>query len=181
MPKPYLPTLLLSAAVFAALLTSGCVSTANDNPASTTTADTSQRASTIFSSRLQAADGVQTTLIAENSVKVAFSGNNMFSHDGTGISAQAQQQLAQVAAALNNIPYTNALVLGHTDSSGQLAYNNKLSQQRAEQVRAVLIQQGVAVQQVAAEGRGPAEPIADNKTAQGRAANRRVELIITFE
>lgn len=180
MPISFLRTPSLSAAVLAALLISGCVSTANDNSEDAATVSNNQLASSLFTSRLQPVDGIQTTLLAENSVKVAFSGNNMFSHDGTGLSAQAQQQLAQLARTLNDTPYVNAVVLGHTDSSGQLAYNNKLSQQRAEQVKAFLLQQGVAAQQITAEGRGPAEPIADNKTAQGRAANRRVELVVAF-
>ncbi len=172
----------LVVAVLATLLTTGCVSTANDNSGSAqAVANDKPQASTLLIARLQPADGVQTTLIAENSVKVAFTGNNMFSHDGTGLSARAQQQLKQVANALNETSYVSALVLGHTDSSGQLAYNNKLSKQRAEQVKAFLLQQGVAADQLSAEGRGPAEPIADNKTAQGRAANRRVELIVTFK
>lgn len=181
MPTLSLPTSSLIAAVFAALLTTGCVSTAKDSP------DTAQaevnsngQAAMLFNTRLQAVDGVQTTAVADNSVKVAFSGNTMFARDGTGLSASSQQQLLQVAVALKESNYSTALVLGHTDSSGQLAYNNTLSQQRADQVRAFLLQQGVSPEQLTAQGRGPAEPIADNNTAQGRAANRRVELIVVF-
>ena len=118
-------------------------------------------------------DEGHTVELAENRIKVSFPGITAFSHDGANISDELQRQLNAVVESLKGTTYQMVTVLGHTDSSGQLAYNNKLSQQRAEQVMAFLQQQGVAAEQLTAEGRGPSEPMADNKTAQGRAANCR--------
>lgn len=171
--------LMLSAAVFAALLTTGCVSTANSDTTQTALNEP-QNASTVFTARLQPVAGLQTSTEADNQVKIAFTGSDMFGRDGAELSAGLQQQLTQVANALSSLTFKHALVLGHTDSSGKLAYNNKLSQQRAQQVEAFLLEHGIAANQLSAEGRGPAEPIADNATASGRAANRRVEVIVAF-
>ena len=172
-------TLMLSAAVFAALLTTGCVSTANSDPKQTVVNEP-QNGSTVFAARLQPVVGLQTSIQADNQVKIAFNGSDMFSHDGATLSAGLQQQLTQVANALSSLSFSHAMVLGHTDSSGKLAYNNKLSQQRAQQVKAFLLERGLPANQLSAEGRGPAEPIADNATAEGRAANRRVEVVVAF-
>ncbi|WP_051219893.1 OmpA family protein [Rheinheimera baltica] len=175
-------TSLLTAAVIAALITTGCVNTANQTQDSAQAAtNDSPPASTVFAARLYPVEGLKTFDAPDNSVKVAFGGNTMFSHDGASLSTEAQQQLIKVANALNNVAFSRVVVLGYTDSSGKLAHNNMLSQQRADQVRSFLIKQGIATDRVSAEGRGPAEPIADNKTAQGRAANRRVELTVVFE
>lgn len=125
-------------------------------------------------------DGVVATEQADGSVKVSFPGTTAFAHAGSGISEHLQQQLRVVAGLLNNINYQSIIVLGHTDSSGRLAYNNQLSQQRAEQVKTFLVQQGLAAEQLNAEGRGPAEPVADNNSSAGKAANRRIELAVKF-
>jgi len=68
-------------------------------------------------------------------------------------------------------------VEGHADSVNTDAYNLKLSQRRAEAVRAYLVKQGVAADRLTAKGYGESSPVADNKTAEGRSKNRRVELI----
>jgi OOP family OmpA-OmpF porin len=70
----------------------------------------------------------------------------------------------------------NAEIIGHTDADGDAEANRKLSQDRAEEVRQYLIQNGVEAQRVKATGKGESEPVADNKTAEGRAMNRRVEV-----
>ncbi|MGP9800554.1 OmpA family protein [Rheinheimera sp. NSM] len=176
-------TLSLSIAVVAALLSTGCVSTSGNSSAADPAAVNAgaAKAQTLFTARLQPAAGVVTSTPAEHQVKVSFPGITAFSHDGARLSDELQRQLTAVAESLKGIDYQQVTVLGHTDSSGQLTYNNKLSQQRAEQVMTFLQQQGLTTAQLAAEGRGPAEPIADNSTAQGRAANRRVELLISFD
>lgn len=176
-------TLSLSTAVLAALLSTGCVSTSDNGSAADPAAVNadSAKAQTLFAARLQPAAGVVTSTLADNQVKVSFPGVTAFSHDGARLSDELQRQLTAVVESLKGIDYQQVTVLGHTDSSGQLAYNNKLSQQRANQVMTFLQQQGLTTAQLAAEGRGPAEPIADNSTAQGRAANRRVELLVRFD
>lgn len=176
-------TLSLSIAVLAALLSTGCVSTSGNSSAVDPAAVNAEaaKAQTLFTARLQPAAGVVTSTPVDHQVKVSFPGVAAFSHDGARLSDELQRQLTAVAESLKGIDYQQVTVLGHSDSSGQLAYNNKLSQQRAEQVMTFLQQQGLTTEQLAAEGRGPAEPIADNNTAQGRAANRRVELLIRFD
>ena len=72
-------------------------------------------------------------------------------------------------------------VQGHSDNVGNYNYNVDLSERRAQAVRTYLIQKGVPMERIAAHGYGPDKPIADNKTKEGRAKNRRVEFNITFE
>jgi outer membrane protein OmpA-like peptidoglycan-associated protein len=71
----------------------------------------------------------------------------------------------------------NIEVAGHTDSRGSDAYNMNLSQQRAEAVRNYLISKGIAADRLTAKGYGESQPVADNATDEGRAKNRRVELV----
>ena len=87
--------------------------------------------------------------------------------------------LDQVATVLrHNADITRIRVEGHTDSQGKDSYNLTLSQKRAESVRAYLVKQGVEGERLEARGYGETKPIADNKTADGRAENRRVEFVI---
>ncbi|HEX5792466.1 MAG TPA: OmpA family protein [Rheinheimera sp.] len=159
-------------------LHTGCASTAGNKAEAITAAVA--RPQSVFLARLQQRTAAQTSELADGSIKVAFPGITAFSHDGAGINDEQQSLLSSVVESLDQISYQRLTVVGHTDSSGQLMYNNKLSQQRAEQVKAFLLQQGLTAEQVAAEGRGPSEPVADNKTVQGRAANRRIELVLAF-
>jgi outer membrane protein OmpA-like peptidoglycan-associated protein len=89
----------------------------------------------------------------------------------------AQKKLDDVIAALKDDPRTITIV-GHTDSVGGEEKNMLLSQKRAEAVRMYLITHGVPESRVTAQGMGATQPIADNKTADGRANNRRVEIIL---
>jgi OOP family OmpA-OmpF porin len=66
--------------------------------------------------------------------------------------------------------------VGHTDSVGSEAYNQKLSLRRAEAVKAYLVSKGIEANRVYTEGKGTKQPVADNKTTEGRAKNRRVEI-----
>ena len=86
--------------------------------------------------------------------------------------------LDDAAAALVKRGDVKVEVAGHTDNRGSAAYNRDLSQRRAETVMRYLISRGVSPANVTARGYGPDRPVADNKTEQGRAANRRVELAI---
>jgi outer membrane protein OmpA-like peptidoglycan-associated protein len=87
--------------------------------------------------------------------------------------------LNEVAQALKDNPTIEVEVQGHTDSQGNDAFNLKLSQNRANSVRTYLIKQGVASNRMTSKGYGENVMIADNRTAEGRAQNRRVEFIIT--
>ena len=85
-------------------------------------------------------------------------------------------EVAQVLVAHPEVKKVR--IEGHTDASGSAATNTKLSQARADAVRSYLVGKGVAADRLSAKGYGPAKPIADNKTAEGREANRRVEFMI---
>jgi outer membrane protein OmpA-like peptidoglycan-associated protein len=90
----------------------------------------------------------------------------------------AQDRLQQVAHALNDNPNGTILVEGHTDSVGSAAANEELSRRRAEAVREFLVAHGVDAARIRAMGMGPSRPVAENRTPEGRANNRRVEIVI---
>ncbi len=83
--------------------------------------------------------------------------------------------LDKAVALLKTYPKLALIIRGHTDDRGKKASNVKLSQRRADAVKAYLVKKGVAASRLSTEGLGPAEPIASNKTRRGRAANRRIE------
>ena len=88
-----------------------------------------------------------------------------------------QKELQTAIDFVKRYPETKIVVVGHTDSTGSDAYNQKLSERRANAVKKYLVDSGhVKADMITAEGRGEAEPIADNKTKEGRAKNRRVEI-----
>jgi outer membrane protein OmpA-like peptidoglycan-associated protein len=93
------------------------------------------------------------------------------------ISPESDALLDQVAAALETAPDLVLEVAGHTDNVGTPASNQTLSEQRAEAVRSALVSRGVAESRLTAKGYGQSAPIADNRTEDGRAKNRRVELV----
>ena len=70
------------------------------------------------------------------------------------------------------------VVEGHTDSQGAAAFNQDLSQKRAESVRSYLVSHGIAADRITAQGFGPSRAVADNTSAEGRANNRRVEIVV---
>ena len=108
--------------------------------------------------------------------KLTLDGVN-FDHDSAKLRPESVSVLDNAAATLKEWGEVKVEVAGHTDSVNSDAYNNRLSQRRAEAVRAYLIKKGVAAERLTAKGYGESKPVADNKTATGRAQNRRVELI----
>jgi outer membrane protein OmpA-like peptidoglycan-associated protein len=110
---------------------------------------------------------------------ITLSGQVLFRTNAATLLPIAEQQLRKVAEALNEYDESRKIVVaGHTDSRGSSTYNRRLSLARAESVRAFLVNSGVAPERISASGRGEDEPIADNRTAEGRANNRRVEIIV---
>ena len=110
---------------------------------------------------------------------VVLSQDLLFATNSTAVSAVSQNELRIVANSLNNFPDTTVNVIGHTDNVGSAEFNQGLSQRRAQAVSAVLLNGGVSAARVRSIGAGLNQPIASNATAQGRQANRRVEIIIT--
>ena len=92
---------------------------------------------------------------------------------------EGQAKLAQLAAKLKDVNFDAITVTGHTDNVGSDAANQKLSLRRANAVKQYLATHGIDGAKIKTTGRGKTSPVADNKTAQGRARNRRVEVVIT--
>ncbi|MCO7522211.1 MULTISPECIES: OmpA family protein [unclassified Pseudomonas] len=103
-------------------------------------------------------------------------GQVLFAFDSAELTGGAQQRLHSLLPKLNDPSVTRVKVVGHTDSVGSDSYNQKLSERRASSVAEYLISQGLAPTKVTSQGRGEAEPVADNDTDEGRGHNRRVEL-----
>ena len=102
----------------------------------------------------------------------------LFATDSAAVSGPAQSDLLAVAQNLRQYPKSTVQVIGHTDSTGEAAYNLQLSQRRAQSVANILIAGGVQSQRIAAGGQGESQPVASNDTPAGRSQNRRVEIII---
>lgn len=104
-----------------------------------------------------------------------------FAFDSSKVDAQDKDKLNEIASRLKGEAATTELnIAGHTDSVGKDAYNQKLSERRAHAVANYLVDQGVPASSIkSVEGYGESQPVADNKTKEGRAENRRVEIKIT--
>ncbi|KAA3652369.1 MAG: OmpA family protein [Proteobacteria bacterium] len=111
-------------------------------------------------------------------MRVTLPGAMSFKSGRSDLNAGAAEALDRLAGVLNTVAQVHAHVVGHTDSAGDATYNQKLSEARAEAVRRALIERGVAEERLSSEGRGEDEPVADNGSREGRAANRRVEVVV---
>lgn len=110
---------------------------------------------------------------------ITLSGSVLFASNESTLLPAAMVKLNDVADALiKGNPDSNITVEGHTDSQGQRQYNMDLAKKRADAVRDQLVSRGVAADRIKSVGVGPDRPTADNKTAEGRANNRRVEIIV---
>ena len=92
------------------------------------------------------------------------------------IKKDAAQGLDSLVSKLTGVTLEVIVLVGHTDSVGNDAYNQKLSVRRAEAVKAYLVSKGIEANRIYTEGKGESQPVADNKTAEGRAKNRRVDV-----
>jgi outer membrane protein OmpA-like peptidoglycan-associated protein len=117
----------------------------------------------------------------ERGLVVTLSGSILFRSAESTLMSSAQEKLDQVAKALIAVHARNLIVEGHTDSRGSESYNQGLSQRRADAVRDYLVQRGYPADRIQARGKGKGSPIADNASPEGRANNRRVEIIIERE
>lgn len=113
---------------------------------------------------------------APTSEKVTYAADAFFDFDKAVLKPAGKAKLDEVVAHLKELNLEVIIAVGHTDSVGSVAYNQKLSVRRAESVKAYLVSKGVEANRVYTEGKGKSQPVADNKTAAGRAKNRRVEI-----
>ncbi|MEO8794572.1 MAG: OmpA family protein [Daejeonella sp.] len=109
---------------------------------------------------------------------VKFDSGILFDVDQSQLKTAARSNIESLATSMKNNLETNILIIGHTDNTGSDAYNERLSNRRAEAVKAYTVSQGISTGRLTTQGRGEAEPIADNTTIEGRAQNRRVEIVI---
>jgi outer membrane protein OmpA-like peptidoglycan-associated protein len=125
--------------------------------------------------------------IGDNRVSITNTGSELivnlpqdilFATDSATLRGDLTQDLQAVARSLLNYPNTTVQVVGHTDNTGSAAYNQNLSQRRAQSVASVLQANGVPGGRIIAIGRGEDQPIASNLSEAGRAQNRRVEIVI---
>jgi outer membrane protein OmpA-like peptidoglycan-associated protein len=114
-----------------------------------------------------------------DALKVTINDHVAFDRESTAIREEFLPTLERVAAVLAEHPGSHVTVVGYTDAAGPDDLNRQLSEKRAMAVRDALVTYGVDPARIFAEGLGEAEPRADNRTAEGRAENRRVEILIT--
>ncbi|RAK67028.1 OmpA family protein [Hymenobacter edaphi] len=111
-------------------------------------------------------------------IKITFDSGILFDTNKSDLRAASMSDIQNMAAVLKKYPDTNVLVEGHTDNTGSDAINQPLSERRAQAVANYTIQQGVESSRVTTQGYGSSQPVADNATAEGKQANRRVEIAI---
>jgi OmpA-OmpF porin, OOP family len=108
--------------------------------------------------------------------KVTYAADAFFDFDKSVLKPEGKAKLDDLISKVKGINLEVIIAVGHTDSIGTDAYNQKLSVRRAEAVKAYLVSKGIEKNRVYTEGKGEKQPVADNKTAEGRAKNRRVEI-----
>ena len=111
-------------------------------------------------------------------VKLIMKDSVLFDFNSYQLKPEAKEMLRKIAKTLNQNPDTVILVVGYTDSTGKFDYNVKLSEKRAEAVKNELVLNGVDPSRILTFGCGPKHPIAPNDTPEGRALNRRVEILV---
>ena len=109
-------------------------------------------------------------------VKVTYAADVFFDFDKSVIKPEGKAKLDDLAEKVKGINLEVIIAVGHADSIGTDAYNQKLSVRRAEAVKAYLTGKGIEKNRVYTEGKGEKQPVADNRTSEGRAKNRRVEI-----
>ena len=122
--------------------------------------------------------GVGVSRTPDNQLKLDIPSDISFDVGSANIKPGMRPVLDKFAQNLASYQATTVRIIGHTDSTGSDAVNNPLSVNRAASTRDYLAARGVATNRIAIDGRGSHEPVADNNTTQGRAANRRVEIFV---
>jgi OOP family OmpA-OmpF porin len=108
--------------------------------------------------------------------KVTYAADAFFDFDKAVLKPEGKAKLDDLVSKIKDINLEVIIAVGHTDSVGTVSYNQRLSVRRAEAVKAYLVSRGIERNRVYTEGKGESQPVADNRTAAGRAKNRRVEI-----
>ena len=108
--------------------------------------------------------------------KVTYAADAFFDFDKYVLKPEGKAKLDDLVGKVKGVNLEVIIAVGHTDSIGTVEYNQKLSVRRAEAVKAYLVSKGIEKNRVYTEGKGEKQPVADNRPAQGRAKNRRVEI-----
>ncbi len=111
-------------------------------------------------------------------IRVTFDSGILFGFDSSDLQSEAQQNLRDLSDSLTEFANTEVLIVGHTDSTGSDAYNQGLSERRANSAGAFLRREGIPGDRISSEGRGESEPVASNDDEAGQQLNRRVEVAI---
>jgi OOP family OmpA-OmpF porin len=110
------------------------------------------------------------------SEKVTYAADAFFDFDKATLKPEARAKLDDLVGKTGGVNLEVIIAVGHTDSVGTDAYNQRLSVRRAEAIKKYLTGKGIDASRVYTEGKGESQPVADNKTAEGRSRNRRVEI-----
>ncbi len=122
-------------------------------------------------------EGAQVERVGEG-IKVTLGSGILFATNSAELGTEGKANVQRLAEVLVKYPDTNVLIEGHTDSDGSEEYNQQLSERRAAAVAAYAKSLGVAAERLTTVGHGESMPVADNATAAGKQANRRVEIAI---
>jgi outer membrane protein OmpA-like peptidoglycan-associated protein len=122
-------------------------------------------------------EGAKVERIGEG-IKITFASGILFASNSSSLTSAATGNIDELANTLQKYADTNVVIDGHTDASGSDAINQPLSQRRAQAVANELTAKGVDTSRITATGYGSSQPVADNTSVAGKAANRRVEVAI---
>ncbi|MGY0616170.1 OmpA family protein [Vibrio sp. FJH11] len=121
---------------------------------------------------------VEEPVVVTKTFETQTMGTGSFDVNSATLKAESSAKLDNLVAFLNEYPQANVEVVGYTDTSGAAAYNQKMSEKRAESVANALVEKGIDASRIQARGEGENNPIASNDTLEGRQQNRRVEVIV---
>lgn len=109
------------------------------------------------------------------------SGKVLFGSDLDGLNSQSEQIVERIGKALLSVDIQRVRIDGHADASGKAAYNQQLSERRAQSVAKALVGIGMQPQNIQTRGLGSSQPVADNRTSAGRMENRRVSIVVASD
>ena len=122
-------------------------------------------------------EGAEVERVGEG-IQVTFASGILFGFDSAELRPAARENLATLRQSLADNPGTDLVIVGHTDSTGDEGYNQRLSERRAESAAGYMVSLGLDRGRIQTRGLGESEPVADNATEAGRSENRRVEVAI---